>query len=194
MPALLTITSTGPGFRRGGAPGEAAPLHLLGSLLRRWHVVERVGVAQELQAQRRPAFGAAGRPQRRGAVARREPLERHPRLDHRSGGQVVSQEPQHRRHAVLLRASADGAPLRVDRRRRAHHRGWLRRAGHRARDARPAPSSARRRTVAGDKGYDTKGFVADTRALGFTPHVAQNISGTGDQRSTAERPDTPAIR
>ena len=36
------------------------------------------------------------------------------------------------------------------------------------------PPSRRRRTVAGDKGYDTKGFVAEARALGFTPHVAQN--------------------
>ena len=37
------------------------------------------------------------------------------------------------------------------------------------------PKSARRRTVCGDKGYDTKDFVARTRALGFTPHVAQNM-------------------
>jgi hypothetical protein len=36
------------------------------------------------------------------------------------------------------------------------------------------PATARRRTVAGDKGYDTKGFVAEVRRLGFTPHVAQN--------------------
>ena len=36
------------------------------------------------------------------------------------------------------------------------------------------PKLARRRTVAGDKGYDTKGFVAEVRALGFTPHVAPN--------------------
>lgn len=36
------------------------------------------------------------------------------------------------------------------------------------------PKSGRRRTVAGDKNYDTKGFVADVRAAGFTPHVAQN--------------------
>jgi len=36
------------------------------------------------------------------------------------------------------------------------------------------PATARRRTVAGDKGYDTGGFVADVRGLGFTPHVAQN--------------------
>ncbi|MEJ7799599.1 MAG: IS5 family transposase [Ilumatobacter sp.] len=36
------------------------------------------------------------------------------------------------------------------------------------------PKSRRRRTVAGDKNYDTKGFVAEVRAAGFTPHVAQN--------------------
>lgn len=33
----------------------------------------------------------------------------------------------------------------------------------------------RRVTVAGDKGYDTRGFVEDCRAMGVTPHVAQNI-------------------
>jgi len=38
------------------------------------------------------------------------------------------------------------------------------------------PLTARRRTVAGDKAYDTKGFVAEVRNLGFTPHVAQNTS------------------
>ena len=38
------------------------------------------------------------------------------------------------------------------------------------------PKRQRRRTVAGDKGYDTKGFVADVRAAGFTPHVAQNTT------------------
>ena len=38
------------------------------------------------------------------------------------------------------------------------------------------PGRHRRRTVAGDKGYDTKDFVADVRAAGFTPHVAQNTS------------------
>ncbi len=45
------------------------------------------------------------------------------------------------------------------------------------------PDSKRRRTVAGDKGYDTKGFITDTRALGFTPHVAQN---TTRQRSAID--------
>lgn len=38
------------------------------------------------------------------------------------------------------------------------------------------PATKRRRTVAADKSYDTKGFVADVRQLGFTPHVAQNTS------------------
>ena len=38
------------------------------------------------------------------------------------------------------------------------------------------PTRARRRTVAADKGYDTRDFVAKTRAMGFTPHVAQNTT------------------
>ena len=45
------------------------------------------------------------------------------------------------------------------------------------------PATKRRRTVAGDKAYDTKGFVADVRDLGFTPHVAPN---TTRQRSTID--------
>jgi transposase len=39
------------------------------------------------------------------------------------------------------------------------------------------PATTRRRTVAGDKGYDTRGFITEARELGFTPHVAQNTSG-----------------
>ena len=35
---------------------------------------------------------------------------------------------------------------------------------------------ARRRTVAGDKGYDTREFVAGCRGLRITPHVAPNTS------------------
>lgn len=38
------------------------------------------------------------------------------------------------------------------------------------------PASRRRRTIAADKAYDTRDFVAKTRGLGFTPHVAQNTS------------------
>jgi transposase len=45
------------------------------------------------------------------------------------------------------------------------------------------PAARRRRTVAGDKGYDTKDFVARTRQLGFTPHVAPN---TTRQRSAID--------
>ena len=41
------------------------------------------------------------------------------------------------------------------------------------------PDTQRRRTVAADKNYDTKGFVADARAAGFTPHVAQNTNRNG---------------
>jgi transposase len=45
------------------------------------------------------------------------------------------------------------------------------------------PASKRRRTVAGDKGYDTRDFVARTRQLGFTPHIAPN---TTRQRSAID--------
>ncbi len=39
------------------------------------------------------------------------------------------------------------------------------------------PARKRQRTVAADKNYDTKQFVADAREQGFTPHVAQNNKG-----------------
>jgi transposase len=45
-----------------------------------------------------------------------------------------------------------------------------------------------RRTLAGDKGYDTQGFVAALRERGITPQVAQNLKGQGgsaiDARTT----------
>lgn len=54
---------------------------------------------------------------------------------------------------------------------------------------RQAPRS-RRRTVAGDKGYDTAAFVAEARDLGFTPHVAPNTTNRRsaiDGRTTRHR-------
>jgi len=53
------------------------------------------------------------------------------------------------------------------------------------------PPMARRRTVAADKAYDTKGFVADARALGFTPHVAQNTKISAIDGRTTRHPATP---
>jgi hypothetical protein len=38
------------------------------------------------------------------------------------------------------------------------------------------PARRRRRTVAADKAYDTRDFVANARNAGFTPHVAQNAT------------------
>jgi IS5 family transposase len=45
----------------------------------------------------------------------------------------------------------------------------------------------RPRTLAGDKGYDTRQCVADLRAHKVTPHVAQNTSG---RRSAIDRRTT----
>ena len=45
------------------------------------------------------------------------------------------------------------------------------------------PRRKRRRTLAGDKGYDIAAFVADVRGMGITPHVAPN---TTRQRSTID--------
>jgi transposase len=59
------------------------------------------------------------------------------------------------------------------------------------------PRRARRRTVAGDKGYDTRGFVADARRLGFTPHVAQNTTrrrSAIDSRTTRHAGHAVSIR
>ena len=52
------------------------------------------------------------------------------------------------------------------------------------------PKRQQRRTVAGDKGYDTSGFVNDVRELGFTPHVAPNTTNRRsaiDGRTTRHR-------
>ncbi len=53
--------------------------------------------------------------------------------------------------------------------------------GHAEREAaltmlRRLPDRKGRRTVAADKAYDSKDFVAEARQHGFTPHVAQNTS------------------
>ena len=50
---------------------------------------------------------------------------------------------------------------------------------------------AHRKTVGGDKGYDTRGFVASCRALRITPHVAMNDrrrSGSALDARTARHP------
>jgi transposase len=47
---------------------------------------------------------------------------------------------------------------------------------------------ANRLTVGGDKGYDTRDFVAECRHMNVTPHVAQNVKRSGgsaiDERTT----------
>ena len=51
-------------------------------------------------------------------------------------------------------------------------------------------AGSRRITLGGDKGYDTRDFVATCRALNITPHVAQNDARPGgsalDARTTRQ--------
>ena len=53
------------------------------------------------------------------------------------------------------------------------------------------PKTTRRRTVAGDKGYDTRGFIDQARSLGFTPTWPRTPPDNAPP-STPARPDTPA--
>ena len=40
-------------------------------------------------------------------------------------------------------------------------------------------AGAHQKTIGADKNYDTKGFVAEMRRIGVTPHVAQNSARPG---------------
>jgi hypothetical protein len=41
------------------------------------------------------------------------------------------------------------------------------------------PRGAHQKTIGADKNYNTKGFVAEIRRIGVTPHVAQNTARLG---------------
>ena len=59
------------------------------------------------------------------------------------------------------------------------------------------PKTKRRRTVGGDKGFDTEGFVRDCRTIGVTPHVAQNTTNRSsriDKRTTRHRGHEVSLR
>ena len=72
------------------------------------------------------------------------------------------------RHGLIVDAMATPADGRAERDAAVHMlRKRVKRRGQ------------RRRTVGADKGYDTYGFVEDSRALGFTPHVTQNTARRG---------------
>jgi len=49
----------------------------------------------------------------------------------------------------------------------------------------------RRRTLGADKGYDTEDFVAQVRALGVTPHVAQRTRASAIDGRTTRHPGYP---
>ena len=46
-------------------------------------------------------------------------------------------------------------------------------------DLSPVPALARRRTLGGDKNYDTADFVTQCRERNITPHVARNTRRSG---------------
>ena len=147
------------------------------SLLRRRHPVGGVGVAQELQAQGRPA-----EPSRRRAATPRCSWHGEKRSNETHASTT---DPESR---LARKSNAAPAKLCYAGHLLMEHRnalivdaelttadGYAERATAIEMLTR-LPVTARRRTVAGDKGYDTRGFVADVRDLGFTPHVAQNTS------------------
>jgi type 1 fimbria pilin len=49
-------------------------------------------------------------------------------------------------------------------------------------------------TVAADKAYDTRGFVAQLRQINATPHVAHNIERSGGSAIDGRPPVTPDTR
>ena len=102
---------------------------------------------------------------------------------------AVSQELQHRGHAVLLGASVDGEPQRPHRRRRAHHRRRLRRAGHRPRDAGPAArdgTAAHRRRGQGLR--HPRVHRRDARARVHAPRRAEHDTVTTIRDRRAHHP------
>jgi transposase len=59
------------------------------------------------------------------------------------------------------------------------------------------PARGRRRTVGGDKGFDTRDFIAGCRELGVTPHVSQNTSNRSsaiDGRTTRQAGHVTSLR
>ena len=61
--------------------------------------------------------------------------------------------------------------------------------------SRPQALTTRRRiTLAGDKGYDTRGFVASCRELKITPQVAQNEARPGGSAIDARTTHHPGYK
>ena len=77
------------------------------------------------------------------------------------------------RHGLIVQADATTASSRAEREAAI------------AMIERHSPGSGRRLTVAADKGYDTKGFVAECRRMCVTPHVAAKVRHSAiDGRTT----------
>lgn len=57
-----------------------------------------------------------------------------------------------------------------------------------------ATGPGRRRTIGADKAYDVREFIALTRELGTTPHVAQTLARPGGSAIDARPHTTWAMR
>ncbi len=115
-----------------------------------------------------------GRNAERTSGARSAATRRMPPRPIRTPGSIARRRPA--LAAVLHGAPADGEPARPDRGRANHARdrpGGAR--GGRGDD--PAATRGRRATLGADKAYDAAEHIARLRAIGVTPHVAQNTAG-----------------
>ena len=110
------------------AASEAASEHR--PFLGRRHADRSLGVDEELQAEGWHGRTARGRRRTEpgGGFSRREALERHARLDHRSRGEALSQRAGQGGQALLHGACADGEPQRTGGRRLFDASRWTRRA------------------------------------------------------------------
>ena len=169
---------------------------VVGPLLRRRDPVQGVGVAQELQTQRRAAVGAAGRAQRRGGqwhgekrsndthASTTDPEARLYRKSNNTAATLC-----YAGHLLMENRNA----LIVDAELTAADR--LRRAGNSARHARAAARdgpAAHRGRGQGLRHQRLRG--RDPQRSG-SPHTSPRTSAaTGDQRSTGAPPATPATR
>ena len=185
-------------LRRGGRPGPRARAAVGRALHRRRHADRGGRQPQELQAARtasRPRRPTTIRATRRSTStarsARTRPTRARPIPRRGCARRGRARKPSwcfmghalmENRHGLLVDFQVTHAT--------GHGRAG-RGAGAARRGARSGAST--RRTLGGDKGYDTRDCVADMRERRVTPHVAQNTSRPAQRHRRADHPP-PRLR